>query len=558
MGRLARAIALISVVAVVGCSPVAAGPALPRPAQPASIVTTTTPPPATTTTLDEASILATRCPAPFCLVYHIDDDAVWSDGAPVVAADFVRTVEALGRPAAGEPVAGYDLVREIETVDDKTVRLLFSEPYGAWESLFTRLIPAHAETLELPDVPTTGPFQFDRWVPGDRIVLIRNPQWWSEVEPISGEPVGTVAQVTFVFIADVDEMVESLENGEVDVISARADPELLGRLDAIDGVGYTLAPGPFWEHIDFHHDDEMLSQPWVREVFDLAIDRQKILDRTVRLMDPNSTGLDNTIYMTGSEHYEAHYTDRHDPEAAEQLMIDNGCVRGRNTYTCGEREMSFVWASTNDDALRREILDSVEEDLEAVGIDLVEALRSPSDFVTRDFLFGGPDVWQLINFSWRSQPDPSAANPTYFCADSDLNVNRYCSTGVEELVRTTEHVVDPAERAAAYNEADRLYLEDRAVIPLYQKLDLMAWSGDMSGLQPNYTSSTDLWNLAAWTGKREVVVALPSEPASLGALPTGDPSADTVLSSLLYGAFGMDPTHVHRPVLVDSVDFVEG
>lgn len=558
MGNLARVIALLTVLVLVGCSPVATGPALPRPAQPAPIVTTTTAPPATTTTLDEATLLATRCPAPFCLVYHIHENAMWSDGAPVVAADFARTAELLGRPPAGDPLAGYELIEEVEIVDDKTARLLFSEPYGGWEDLFTRLMPAHSDTLELPDLPTTGPFQFDRWVPGDRIVLTRDPEWWSDVEPISGDPIGTVAQVTFVFIADVDEMVESLENGEVDVISTRADPDLVNRLDAIEGVGYTLAPGPFWEHIDFHHEDEMLSQPWVREVLDLAIDRQKILDRTVRLMDPTATGLDNTIWMAGTEHYEGHYTDRHDPEAAEQLLIDNGCVRGRNTYTCGEREMSFVWASTNDDPLRREILASVDEDLEAVGIEVLPTLRSPSDFVTRDFLFGGPDVWQLINFSWRSQPDPSTANPTYYCADSDLNVNRFCSAEVEELVRSAEGIVDPVDRAASYNEADRQYLEDLAVIPLYQKLDVMAWSGEMSGLEPNYTSSTDLWNLAAWSGKREIVVALPSEPVTLGAFPTSDPSADTVLSSLLYGAFGMDPTHVHRPVLVDSVDFVEG
>jgi ABC-type transport system substrate-binding protein len=219
--------------------------------------------------------------------------------------------------------------------------------------------------------------------------------------------------------------------------------------------------------------------------------------------------------------------------------------------------MSFVWASTNDDPLRREILAQVEADLAAVGIEVVPALRSPSDFVNRDFLFGGPDVWQLINFSWRSRPDPTPADATYFCADSDLNVNRYCSADVEELVRSAERIVDPLQRAAAYNEADRMYLSDLAVIPLYQKLDLLAWSGQMAGLRPNYTSSTDLWNLAAWTGKREIVVALPAEPSSLGALP-GDPSADTVLSSLLYGAFGMDPTHAHRPVLVDSVDFVAG
>ncbi len=559
MGRPGRFVISALTLVAVGCSPIATGPELPRPAQPApSITSSTVRPPATTTTLDADTILATRCPDVFCLVYHIDENAAWSDGAPVVAADFARTVDVLGNPPAGEPIPGYDLVNEVELIDDKTVRLLFSDPYARWQGLFSRLIPAHTDALELPEVPTTGPFLLEEWIPGDRIVLTRDPRWWSEREPISGEPIGTVAQVTFVFIADLEERVRSLEDGEVDVISARADLDLLERLDDIEEVSYTLAPGPFWEHIDFHHDDEMLSQRWVRDVFDLAIDRQKILDRTIRLLDPSAEGLDNTIWMSGTSHYEAHYVDRYDPIAAERLMVDNGCVPQSGTYVCGDREMSFVWASTNDDPLRAEILASVREDLDAVGIEVRGDLRSPSNFVTRDFLFGGPEVWQLINFSWRSQPDPAVSNATYSCDDSDLNVNRYCSIEVEELVDSTETLVDPTKRAATYNRADRLYLEDLALIPLYQKLDLMAWSGDLSGPTPNYTSSTDLWNLAAWTGKREIVVALPAEPTSLSVLPSADESANTVLSALSYGAFGMDPSHVQRPVLADSVDFVSG
>lgn len=561
MGILTRVVsAFLLVAAVVACSPVATGPALPRPAQPApSIVTTTTHArSSTTTTLSAEEILATQCPAAFCLVYHINEDAVWSDGAPVVAADFAKTAEILGAPSAGETLGGYDLISDVDIIDDKTVRLLFSSPYGPWQTMFNRLLPAHVESLQVPDLPTTGPYLFEEWVPGDRIVLTRNPEWWSETEPISGEPLGTVAQVTFVFIADIDDMLQHLESGEVDVISARADLDLIEGLDAIEGAQYRLAPGPFWEHIDFHHEDDLFSQPWAREAIDLAIDRQKILDRTIRLIDPSAKALDNTVWMEGTENYEAHYVDRYDPAAAEKLLVDNGCVRNGGTYVCGDREMSFVWASTNDDPLRRETFESVQEDLEAVGIELVADLRSPSDFVTRDFLFGGPDVWQIINFSWRSLPEPIAANPTYYCDDSDLNVNRFCSPDVEQLVRSTDTIGDPARRAAVYNEADRLYLEDLAVIPLYQKLDLMAWVGDVAGLAPNYTSSTDLWNLASWTGKREIVVALPSEPTRLAALQTADEAANTVMSALMYGAFGMNPSHEHRPVLVDSVDFVEG
>jgi ABC-type transport system substrate-binding protein len=138
-----------------------------------------------------------------------------------------------------------------------------------------------------------------------------------------------------------------------------------------------------------------------------------------------------------------------------------------------------------------------------------------------------------------------------------LNVNRYCSEGVERLVREAERTVDREARAALYNRADRVYLEDVAVIPLYQKLSMLAWSSELSGPEPNFSISTDLWNVASWTGKSSIVVALPGEPTVIDPLSLTDDEANVVLSTLMYGAFGMDPTHSAVPLLVESVDVIE-
>jgi hypothetical protein len=41
-------------------------------------------------------------------------------------------------------------------------------------------------------------------------------------------------------------------------------------------------------------------------------------------------------------------------------------------------------------------------------------------------------------------------------------------------------------------------------------------------------------------------------------LGTRDESANIVLSTLFYGAYGMSPSFEHIPVLVDSVEVVRG
>ncbi|MGH3650939.1 MAG: ABC transporter substrate-binding protein [Acidimicrobiia bacterium] len=546
-------------ILVVSCDTTVSGPRLPRPQSPAARTVQTTVP-TTTTTLDEATALATGCPTPFCLVYHIDSDAAWSDGEPVSSADFAHTVELHRDPRIEDPVPGYEMVSGVDVIDDRTLRVVFTERFGGWQTLFERVLRAGSSGDDTGGIDVTGPFTLVDWVRGDHMVLGRNPDWWSSTDPLSAAPLGDVEELRIVFIPDLDEAVTALEEGEVDVITARPDAAAVERLGAIDGVTFTTTPGPFWEHIDFHHDDPFLSQPWAREMFTLAIDREKILDRTIRLVDPGATALDNTIWMTNTHHYEPHYVDRFDPAAAEQMLVDHGCLRDEDeVYVCQGRRMSFVWATTGDDADRRQIFESAREDLAVIGVELAGDFRNPSSFVTRDFLFGGPDVWQLINFSWRARSDPGAVNPTYYCDDAgDLNVNRYCSAEVEDLIRSTGSIIEPAGRAAVYNRADRLYLEDHAVIPLYQKPSLMAWESDINGPAPNFSFSSDLWNVASWTGKDSIVIALPGEPLDLDPRSEADDNANVVLGAVLYGAFGMDPSHRYIPVLIESVDVIEG
>jgi peptide/nickel transport system substrate-binding protein len=288
----------------------------------------TTPPPTTTTTLDAETLLSTQCPVQFCLVYNSAPTASWSDGTPVTAMDFTRTIDAYSDLPAPAPSIGYDLVSNVDVIDQKRIRLGFSEGYGAWPGLFERLLAPGSEAGDPVGMPTTGPFHVTEWVRGDRIVVQRNDDWWSDVDPLSGEPIGTLQTVTFVFFDDLMAMIDALGAGEVDVIDARPDVEAVNRLSSLEGVEFTLSPGPFWEHIDFHHEDPLLAEDWARRALPLAIDREEILDRTVRLLDPAAEPLDNTIFMTQDQDYQPHFDVSYDPRAAARIFAEHGCQRG--------------------------------------------------------------------------------------------------------------------------------------------------------------------------------------------------------------------------------------
>ncbi len=222
--------------------------------------------------------------------------------------------------------------------------------------------------------------------------------------------------------------------------------------------------------------------------------------------------------------------------------------------------MSFVWATTLGDEFRETHFELARATLEAIGVELVGDFMTPSDLFSSEVFFGGPGVWQIINFSWKAAADPHLANSTYFCDGAApngfgaLNVNRYCDEDVESLVRSTDGIADSGQRVQTYNDADTAYLNDLALIPLYQKPAFLAWNAALTGPEINISRSTDLWNVAAWSGKEIIVIALGSEPESLNPLLLHDSDTAQVLAAMFNGAFGIDPNLDFKPMLIESAE----
>ncbi|WP_217164974.1 ABC transporter family substrate-binding protein [Streptomyces sp. AC512_CC834] len=127
------------------------------------------------------------------VVYKLNQQAVWSDGREIGAADFAAQWRALsGKDSAYWTArnAGYDRIEKIERgADDLEVKVTFSRPYADWQALFTPLYPK--DVMGTPDAfndgarrelkITAGPFAVKKVdTKADQVVLTGNPRWWGE------------------------------------------------------------------------------------------------------------------------------------------------------------------------------------------------------------------------------------------------------------------------------------------------------------------------------------------------------------------------------------------
>lgn len=529
--------------------------------------TTTRPPTTTTTTVATTTTLSLgECRDTFCVRYHIRPEAAWADGTPVTAADFVFTYETIADPAYDiASREGYHLITGYEVVDEKTVLFAFDEIYAPWQTLFAHVLPAHI--LEGQPFDTawddaitmgSGPFTFVEWVPEDRIVLARNPDYWGQAQ-------GDVQTLNIVFHPDAAAGADALDDGEIDVFYPQPYVSLMEEVDSIDGIEWVTGVGPVWEYFGFNQDDTRLQQLFVRQAFTQGINREAIMDAVVRPITPDAQLLGNAVWLNGSVSYEDHYNSLfpYDPAAAEGLLSTNGCTRGEDgIYVCDGERLSFSWATTSDNEARDLHFELARADLEAIGIEITPNFGPTSELLQTANLQGGSDVWQTTNLAWVAQPDPAWGNSRFYCQGDALNgfgaLNffRYCDEEVDVLIRRTDMIIDPSERAATYNQADALWLAATPMIPMYQRPTLLAWNSQIQGPGDNPSQVGPLWNVGNWTGQEEVTFGIENEPESMNVLePSGtEPETRFITTAVLEGAFTITPDFEYAPLLVESAE----
>jgi peptide/nickel transport system substrate-binding protein len=129
-------------------------------------------------------------------------------------------------------VGGKPIV--VVKLDAYTVRFELAQPYAAAERLFdgVAILPRHlvesryrsgsfsqSWSLSMPpnQFAGLGPFRLKEYVPGQRVVLERNPYYWKADR--AGNQLPYLNEVVFLFVASEDAQVIRFQSGDTDVLS---------------------------------------------------------------------------------------------------------------------------------------------------------------------------------------------------------------------------------------------------------------------------------------------------------------------------------------------------
>ncbi|HPI14432.1 MAG TPA: ABC transporter substrate-binding protein, partial [Spirochaetota bacterium] len=158
--------------------------------------------------------------------FRLKKGVFWSDGVELTADDIIYSFRTIKDPkVACAPLKVYYIdVREVRKIDRYTVEFLYSKQYfRALEICGTiPIVPKHIfadgtdfNTHKNNRFPVgTGPYRFERWDTGKRIVLVRNERYKGKAPDLR--------RIVYRIVAEPNIALQMVKKGEMDMMSVRA------------------------------------------------------------------------------------------------------------------------------------------------------------------------------------------------------------------------------------------------------------------------------------------------------------------------------------------------
>jgi peptide/nickel transport system substrate-binding protein len=457
----------------------------------------------------------------------------FSDGHPFDADDVVFTFEAHLDERSRSPqrdllvVAGQPL--RVTKVDAYTVRIDLAAPYAAAERLFDSLaiLPRHlletarkegrlAEAWGLTTPPGQvaglGAYRLKVYVPGERIVLERNPHYWKT--DAKGVRLPYLDEIVFLVVPTEDAQVARFQAGETDVVS-RLSADNYALLERTGPAGYRLTDvGPSLEYsfLFFNLGDlgsrslpaiakkqEWFRKREFRQAVSAAIDR----DGIARLVYQGRATPMGTHVTPGNRLWanQALPRPRRSLPQARTLLQQAGfswTPEGALIDGSGQRvEFTIVTSSSN--AARVKIATILQEDLRQLGMDVhVTPLESRA---VLDRVLGSRDYEAALMALGGGDVDPNgeidvwlSSGKTHFWAPEEPRPATPWEAEIDTLLNRQMATLDRGERKRLYDRVQQVAAENLPLIPLVSPNLLVGARSTLGNFRPAILDSYTLWN----------------------------------------------------------------
>lgn len=465
---------------------------------------------------------------------HLRRGLRFSDGHPFNADDVVFTFQVLLDEKIHSPQRDLLVIGDkpiaVEKIDDYTVQFSLAQPYAAADRIFDgiAILPRHlleatyrdgkfqkAWSLSAPpsQFAGLGPFRLKEYVPGQRVVLERNPYYWKQDK--SGNRLPYLNELQFLFVSNEDAEVIRFEAGDTDLLS-RVGAEnftMLQKQQAAKGYHVAdLGAGLEYNFLFFNLNDlsskgkpEIAAkQAWFRDVrfrqaVSEAIDRADIVrlvyaGRATPLWGQVTPG--NKLWIDSALPHPQCSLDH----ARELLRSAGFSWKGDGTLVDPHgKAVEFSILTSSSNAQRTKMATIVQDDLSHLGMNVHVV---PLDFRAMvDRLLNSFDYEAAVMGIASGDADPTSEMNVWV---SDGETHLWNLAGkpstpweaeMDKMMQQQEVTIDYAKRKQLYDRVQEIVAQNLPVICLVSPNILVGAKDRVGNFRPAILDPYVLWNV---------------------------------------------------------------
>lgn len=423
--------------------------------------------------------------------FTIRPDARWSDGRPIVAADFVLALKRALAPTALSKLAeslvvikGAEDYRsgkspQLTGVQDQDGKLVIEleRPVSFFLQLMTLpvamparqdVLDAHsgrwAEGTEWTQTPTTGPYRIATFIQDQKIGLEPNPYYWG--------PRPRIEAVEWVIVSDESTGVNLFDQGKIDILTKI--PTLQYKRWKSEGKSHSF---PFLAtyYLGFNCQKPPFNQPDFRRAVFSSIDRKEIVDALMTGEVPARTwippGLEGHIsYQESLKDYEVGDTQNRFVRSVSKIKA----------LSLSQSQISLQFDSSDRNSM---IMEKVQQDLKKNLNLKVSLLNLDWKTHVKSVQVDAPPLFRL---AWQTPFLDPIFHLQVLTSHHPANPTGCSNAEYDRLVKLIELEKPGHQRELMIHKAQKILLEEEAmIVPLYHYVQNYAVSSRVKNFRAN-------------------------------------------------------------------------
>lgn len=434
--------------------------------------------------------------------FHLREDAKWSDGESVKAADFVYSWQRAANPETaaefayflfylknGEAIVDGEVAVEelgVEAIDERTLKVTLEAPVSYIFNIFAfpTYFPLREDIVSVDPEKWTlnpetrisnGPFVISDWKQNEVVILKKNEAYWNQSNV-------SIDEVHLQIISDSSTALAAYEAGGIDgtyVVPATEIPRLM-----VDNDEFALDPALIMSYLEFNSMAAPFDDIRVRRALTLAIDRSDITDKITLGGEKPAVGLvPFGIELGGRDFREDGGTygivaDDSRVAEAQELLAEAGYPDG-----VGFPKITLHLPSESRNQRVGEAL--MEMWKTNLGIEEIELLPQESKVHYTDM---GEGDFQVGMAGWLGDYQHPMSFLTMWESGSGSNSTQYNNEEFDMLIRDAKKSQDVEASLELMHQAEDLWMAQHVVCPLFYESQTVLVKEYVKGFNMSATS----------------------------------------------------------------------